>query len=85
MPLLDFPIFRFSDFPIFRISHNIEINQIFLDDLDDLDGLDGLDELDNLAWVDWTELGLFNWDLHTLLTLGSLDVDRTTLARTDKC
>ena len=68
MPLLDFPIFR--------ISHNIEINQIFFDDLD---------ELDNLAWVDWTELGLFNWDLHTLLTLGSLDVDRTTLARTDKC
>ena len=57
MPLLDFPIFRFFDFPIFRISHNIEINQIFLDDLDDLDGLD---ELDNLAWVDWTELGLFN-------------------------
>ena len=50
MPLLDFPIFRFSDFPIFRISHNIEINQIFLDDLD---GLDDLDELDR-TWLGLT-------------------------------
>jgi len=62
MPLLDFPIFRFFDFPIFRISHNIEINQIFLDDLD------GLDELDNLAWVDWTTwLGLTGQNLDYLI------------------